>query len=125
MMIQYTAASVVSENKVLSHPASVDSIPTSANAEDHVSMSTHAARKMRTVLGNAQAVLAIELLVAAQALEWRTILEIPSHSLSYEEKKACPPEIFEDLDKQAERFGAGVKDRDGIARRLAAKIRPI
>jgi len=71
MIAQYTAASLVSENKVLAHPASVDSIPTSANSEDHVSMSTHAARKMRTVLRNAQDVLAIEFLVAAQALDWR------------------------------------------------------
>ncbi|HUJ13796.1 MAG TPA: histidine ammonia-lyase [Thermoanaerobaculia bacterium] len=71
MIAQYTAASLVSENKVLAHPASVDSIPTSANAEDHVSMSTHAARKMRTVLRNAENVLAIEFLVAAQALDWR------------------------------------------------------
>jgi histidine ammonia-lyase len=71
MIAQYTAASVVSENKVLAHPASVDSIPSSSNTEDHVSMSTIAARKLRTVLGNAQAVVAIELLVAAQALDWR------------------------------------------------------
>src|SRR5204863_7773012 len=71
MIAQYTAASLVSENKVLAHPASVDSIPTSANSEDHVSMSTHAARKMRTVLRNTQDVLAIELMVAAQALDWR------------------------------------------------------
>src|SRR5207237_2105647 len=74
MIAQYTAASLVSENKVLSHPASVDSIPTSANAEDHVSMSTHAARKMRTVLRNAQDVLAIEFLVAAQALDLRIVM---------------------------------------------------
>ncbi len=71
MIAQYTAASVVSENKVLAHPASVDSIPSSANTEDHVSMSTIAGRKLRTVLGNAQAVLAIELLVATQAIDWR------------------------------------------------------
>jgi histidine ammonia-lyase len=71
MIAQYTAASLVSENKVLAHPASVDSIPTSANSEDHVSMSTHAARKMRTILGNSQAVIAIELLCAAQAADWR------------------------------------------------------
>lgn len=71
MIAQYTAASVVSENKVLAHPASVDSIPSSANTEDHVSMSTIAGRKLRTVLGNTQAVLAIELLVAAQAIDWR------------------------------------------------------
>ncbi|HEV7920493.1 MAG TPA: histidine ammonia-lyase [Thermoanaerobaculia bacterium] len=71
MIAQYTAASIVSENKVLAHPASVDSIPTGANTEDHVSMSTHAARKLRTVIANVQAVLAIELMVAAQAVEWR------------------------------------------------------
>src|SRR5581483_1763260 len=94
MIAQYTAASLVSENKVLAHPASVDSIPTSANAEDHVSMSTHAARKMRTVLRNAQNVLAIELLVAAQALDWRVGMSIdpqtprPEMSLDYAERQA-------------------------------------
>ena len=75
MILQYTAASIVSENKVLSHPASVDSIPTGANAEDHVSMSTHAARKLRTVISNVQSVLAIELLTAAQAVEWRAAFQ--------------------------------------------------
>ena len=74
MIAQYTAASIVSENKVLAHPASVDSIPTSANAEDHVSMSTHAARKAMTIVRNVQAVLAIEMMVAAQALEWRVAM---------------------------------------------------
>lgn len=73
MILQYTAASIVSENKVLAHPASVDSIPTGANTEDHVSMSTHAARKLRTVIANAQSVLAIELLTSAQAVEWRAV----------------------------------------------------
>jgi histidine ammonia-lyase len=76
MLAQYTAAGLVSENKVLTHPASVDSIPTSANSEDHNAMSTIAARKLRTVLRNVQAVLAIELLVAAQAVEWRVAMEI-------------------------------------------------
>ncbi|HZF10532.1 MAG TPA: aromatic amino acid lyase [Thermoanaerobaculia bacterium] len=71
MLTQYGAAGIVSENKVLAHPASVDSIPTSANAEDHNAMSTYAGRKLQTVLRNAQAVLAIELLVGAQAVEWR------------------------------------------------------
>jgi len=71
MIAQYCAAGIVSENKVLCHPASVDSIPTSANSEDHNAMATIAARKLRTVLGNLQAVLAIELLVVAQAVEWR------------------------------------------------------
>lgn len=70
MIAQYTAASLVSENKVLSHPASVDSIPTSANQEDHVSMGTIAARKMYDILTNTANVLAIELLCAAQAVEF-------------------------------------------------------
>ncbi|MGB9780572.1 histidine ammonia-lyase [Caldanaerobacter sp.] len=71
MIAQYTAASLVSENKVLAHPASVDSIPSSANQEDHVSMGTIAARKAREVLRNVATVLAIELMVASQALEFR------------------------------------------------------
>ncbi len=71
MLTQYCAAALVSENKVLAHPASVDSIPSAANIEDHVAMATTAGRKLRTVLANVQAVLAIELLVAAQAVEWR------------------------------------------------------
>jgi histidine ammonia-lyase len=91
MITQYTAASLVSENKVLAHPASVDSIPTGANAEDHVSMSTHAARKMRTILGNAQSVLAIELIVAAQAVDWRVAMMqgVPeAHTLEAAEAQA-------------------------------------
>ena len=69
MILQYVAASLVSENKVLSHPASVDSIPSSANQEDHVSMGTIAARKARSVIRNVQDVLAIELLAACQAVD--------------------------------------------------------
>jgi len=69
MIAQYTAASLVSENKILSHPACVDSIPTSANKEDHVSMGTTSARKCRDVVRNSEYVIAIELLCAAQALD--------------------------------------------------------
>lgn len=71
MIAQYTAAAIVSENKVLAHPASVDSIPTSANQEDHVSMGTISARKARTIMHNLRRVLAIELLCAAQGLDMR------------------------------------------------------
>lgn len=70
MIAQYTAASLVSENKVLAHPASVDSIPTSANQEDHNSMGSIAAQKCHRILRNAQTVLAIELLTAAQAIDF-------------------------------------------------------
>jgi len=71
MTAQVTAASLVSENKTLAHPASVDSIPTSANKEDHVSMGTWAAVKASRILKNAEYVLAIEFLCAGQGLEYR------------------------------------------------------
>lgn len=75
MIPQYVAASLVAENKVLSHPISVDSIPTSAFQEDHVSMGTPAALKAMQVVRNAQKVVAIELLAAAQALEFHKPLQ--------------------------------------------------
>lgn len=71
MLAQYTAASLVSENKVLCHPAGIDSIVTSGNQEDHVSMGWHAVRKAREVIDNTANVLAIELLCAAQGLDLR------------------------------------------------------
>jgi histidine ammonia-lyase len=71
MLLQYAAASLVSENKVLVHPASADSIPTSANQEDHVSMGATAARHARDVLRNVERVLALELLCAGQGLDFR------------------------------------------------------
>lgn len=71
MIVQYSAASLVSENKVLAHPASVDSIPSSANQEDHVSMGTIAARKAREILGNTRRVLAMELMCACQGIDMR------------------------------------------------------
>ena len=64
MIVQYSAASLVSENKILAHPASVDSIPSSGNQEDHVSMGTIAARKARSIIENAAHVLAMELLAS-------------------------------------------------------------
>ena len=71
MIYQYTAAALVSEHKVLAHPASVDSIPTSANQEDHVSMGSIAARHARAILQGVERIIAIELVVAAQALDLR------------------------------------------------------
>lgn len=69
MIVQYSAASIVSENKVLCHPASVDSIPSSGNQEDHVSMGTTSARKARTVVDNVLKVLAMEWMTACQAID--------------------------------------------------------
>jgi histidine ammonia-lyase len=75
MVPQYTAAALVSENKVLCHPASVDSIPTSLGQEDHVSMGSISALKLLSVLRNVERVLAVELLTAAQALDFRAPLK--------------------------------------------------
>ncbi len=75
MVAQYTAAALVSENKVFAHPASVDSIPTSANKEDHVSMGMAAALKARKIFENASYVIAIELLCSAQGLDFRKPLK--------------------------------------------------
>ena len=75
MIPQYVSAALVSENKVLAHPASVDSIPTSAGQEDHVSMGNAAGLKAWQVLANAESVLAIELLAGAQAVEFHAPLE--------------------------------------------------
>lgn len=75
MIPQYTAASLVSENKVLCHPASVDSIPTSLGQEDHVSMGSIGALKLHNVLKNVEQVLAIEMFTAAQALDFRMPLK--------------------------------------------------
>jgi histidine ammonia-lyase len=71
MVLQYTAAALVSENKGLAHPASVDSIPTSANQEDHVSMGPIAGRNARAVVEHVERIVAIELLCAARALDLR------------------------------------------------------
>jgi histidine ammonia-lyase len=75
MIPQVTAAALVSENKGLAHPASVDSLPTSANQEDHVSMATYAARRLTEMSRNAAVVVAIELLAAAQGVDLRKPLE--------------------------------------------------
>ena len=75
MMAQVTAAALVAENRMLSHPASVDSIPTSANQEDHVSMATHGARRLLTMAGNTRNIVAIEFLAACQAIDLRKPLQ--------------------------------------------------
>ena len=75
MMAQVTAAALASENKSLAHPASVDSIPTSANQEDHVSMATFAARRLSDIADNIADIVAIEWLEAAQGLDFRRPLK--------------------------------------------------
>jgi histidine ammonia-lyase len=75
MMAQVTAAALVAENRMLCHPASVDSIPTSANQEDHVSMATHGARRLLTMAGNALNIVALEFLAACQGVDFRAPLK--------------------------------------------------
>jgi histidine ammonia-lyase len=71
MLTQYTAASLASENKVLAHPASADSLPSSANIEDHVSMGTAAARQARQIARNVENILTLELFAACQGIDFR------------------------------------------------------
>lgn len=81
MIPQYTAAALVSENKILCHPASVDSIPTSLGQEDHVSMGSISAFKLLSVLRNVECILAVELLTTAQALDFRSEFS-PGHGVA-------------------------------------------
>ena len=109
MIPQYTAAALVSENKILCHPASVDSIPTSLGQEDHVSMGSISAFKLLSVLRNVEWVLAVELLTSAQALDFRDELapgdgvSIAHRALREEVRHAVKDyEVKNDLDRCAE-----------------------
>jgi histidine ammonia-lyase len=97
MIMQYSAASLVSENKTLAHPASVDSIPSSANQEDHVSMGTIAARHALAMLQNTRRVIAIELICAMQAVEYRGVEKLASQtSFYYTKARKIVPSITKD-----------------------------
>lgn len=97
MIMQYAAASLVSENKTLAHPASVDSIPSSANQEDHVSMGTIAARHAGAIIQNTRRVLAIECICALQACEWRgTENMAPALKTKWKTLRQIVPPITED-----------------------------
>jgi histidine ammonia-lyase len=104
MIAQVTAAALVSENKTLAHPASVDSIPTSANQEDHVSMATFGARRLRDMTENSDYVVAVELLSAVQAVEFHyphltsvtlqsVVAELRARVPSYTEDRFFAPDI--------------------------------
>ncbi len=114
MIPQYTAAALVSENKILCHPASVDSIPTSLGQEDHVSMGSISAFKLLSVLRNVERVLAVELLTSAQALDFRESFA-PGHGVSLAHKALRKEirhadkdyEVKNDLDQCAEILRSG------------------
>lgn len=117
MITQYSAASMVSENKVLAHPASVDSIPSSANQEDHVSMGTTAARKAGLIIDNVQKVLAIEAFAASQAISFREnpILGLGTKKVYEEIRKHVPP-VEDDriMYIDMERLNKMVKEEDFV-----------
>jgi histidine ammonia-lyase len=97
MVAHVTAAALVSENKTLAHPASVDSIPTSANQEDHVSMATFGARRLRDMAHNTAGVVGIELLAAAQGIEFhRPLKSSPALEAALAEVRAVVPAYVED-----------------------------
>ncbi len=97
MIVQYSAASLVSENKVLAHPASVDSIPSSANQEDHVSMGTIAARKAKEIMENVRRVLAMELMCACQGIDLRGNKGLGKGTMpAYKSVRECVPMLKED-----------------------------
>jgi histidine ammonia-lyase len=113
MILQYVAAALVSENKVLAHPASADSIPTSAGQEDHVSMGNAAGLKALQVLANAERVLAIELLAGAQAVEFLAPLE-PGRGVAAARGfiRTLSPRLKEDrsMTPDIERVAAAIRD---------------
>jgi histidine ammonia-lyase len=114
MVPQYVAASIVSENKILVHPASADSIPTSANQEDHNSMGTIAGWKARKIVENVNRVLAIEFLVAAQGLDFISATSSPVIEGVKSALRSEVPRLEEDrpmswdIDKIAEMISKGV-----------------
>jgi histidine ammonia-lyase len=126
MLSQYCAAGLVSENKVLTHPAAVDSIPTSANTEDHNAMASIASRKLRTVVANAQAVLAINLMAAAQAIDWRVGMDISPSAAVITRNAIGDVDKLEAAEDEARRFTQAMADdhRDAtIAPKLGAATR--
>lgn len=102
MVAQYTAAALVSEGKVLSHPSSSDSITTSANQEDFVSMGAFSALKLRQMVENAYTVVAIEALCAAQALDLRGRIQLPALREAHRTVRSVVPELKHDRELAGE-----------------------
>ena len=96
MIAQYTAASIAAENRRLAAPASVDSLPTSAMQEDHVSMGWGAARKLRRVVTNLARILAVELVTAAQAIDFREPEPAPATAAVMTALREVVPSLVED-----------------------------
>ena len=135
MIVHVTAAALASENKSLAHPASVDSLPTSANQEDHVSMATFAARRLAGMLANTARIVAIELLSAAQGIEFlRPLRSSPAVESVLSRLRGASPAMMEDRSLAADieavtqlvqqgHLGASIEPREAASAALAA-LRP-
>lgn len=119
-----SAASMVSENKVLAHPASVDSIPSSANQEDHVSMGTTAARKAALIVDNTLSVLAFELMAAVQGTELRGKAPSPFNEAVCRLVRSRIPALMEDRKIRTDIAAANRLVRSGELLELAASMVP-
>ncbi len=119
MIAHVTAASLASENKSLAHPASVDSLPTSANQEDHVSMATFAARRLQPMINNVAHILGIELLAAAQGIEFlRPLRSSPTLEQVHTLLRSHCPAMMEDRYLAPDIEAAGTLVRDGSLARI-------
>lgn len=113
MMPHYLAASLVNENKILAHPASIDSIPVSANQEDFVSMGANAGRKLMKIIENTEHIIAIEFLAASQALEFlKPLKPSPSIQKAYEIIRKHVPKLERDrvMDEDIEKVGRLIRE---------------
>jgi histidine ammonia-lyase len=123
MLAQVTAAALASENKTLAHPASVDSIPTSANKEDHVSMGVTAARKAARAVANTRRILGIEALAACQALEFhRPLTTSPPLQAAYNRLRARIPPLERDRVLSPDMEEAAEMARTGVLAAEAASV---
>lgn len=125
MIVQYSAAALVSENKTLAHPASVDSIPSSANQEDHVSMGTISARHAYEMLENTRRVIAMELLCAMQAVEYRGIEKMSTSTRRlYEKGRKMVHSITKDrvFSTDIEKLTSWLKTQGEDTRQLSTKF---
>lgn len=125
MLAQVTAAALVSENKQNAHPASVDSIPTSANQEDHVSMAAHAARRLGAMVANTTTIIAIELMTAAQGCDFHGNIRssVPLEAVRQAVRKRIPP-LADDRYLSADIHSAIELVRSGAVLAAIAGVRP-
>lgn len=125
MIAQVTAAALASENKQLAHPASIDSLPTSANQEDHVSMATHSARRLAAMAENTAGIVGIELLAAAQGIDLRApLMTSPVLQEAHREIRRVVPHYDEDRYFAPDIAAAKALIRSGTFNRFASMLMP-